>query len=153
MKYFLVTLAFLVSGAANANICGKFMTCGTFEGSSVSGAAEGIHTTIVIKPVGHNRAKFIFTLTKAGEEPGVWDLDVKFRRDGAFIMTDKNGVYAAGICEYPLCTYGMHPITQKNGDVTGNAGILTFKGDQLQLLMTFGLPANVDSDLSTLQKQ
>lgn len=161
MKTLLVALclaaapAFAAQTPAPADVCAKFMKCGTFEGYSEKREALELRTTVVIKAIGANKAQFDYTLTDKNNESSTWNLLAEFREDGQFTMTRaRDGVvYLSGVCENLLCTYGMHPFADGKGGTRGNAGMLRFTDDSLELLMTFGVPSAVSSDLAILKKK
>lgn len=136
------------------NVCSRFMPCGTYEGVFDRDRADGITTTIEITPVGLDQAKFIYTLSKAGEAPSVWDLTATFEDDGRFVMLKLDGsIYAAGICKGQICTYGMNPFKLPDGSTRGNTGVLKFSGPTLEFLMGFGTPKDWTLDLAILQRK
>lgn len=158
MNYILILLLALpVFASAKPALTGKdafcaTMVCGTYSGDR--NGETGTTTTIEISAINSRKGKFVYTVSREGEEDGVWDLTVRLGKDGRFDMTTKDGrAYARGLCEDRICTYGMHPFPNAKGQTWGNSGMLQFKDDSLELLMNVGFPSDFKSFLSVLAKK
>lgn len=60
-------------------------------------------------------------------------LKLKFEDDGSFIGFVGSKVYAAGVCRNYACTYGITPVTNKDGSLRAQTGTFHFVNDKLEL--------------------
>lgn len=138
-----------------ANVCGVYLECATYEGVFEKYKDAGITTNIKFEAVGTNGALMTYTLTQAGEEDYVLLLDFVFQADGQFVVTERpdNTLYASGICEGRICTYGMRPWVDSTGNYRGHTGIMRFTDAELEFRMSFGTPNSWDTNLGILTKK
>jgi len=157
MKKLILAAALLVgSSAFAADICQDYFACGAWTNTwyqKINGKNTKSVTTVTITATGQNTAEFTYKTSVGGGTPGGWDLFVTFDDQGSFTMVEKNKdgsttPYANGICYQRICSYGMHPwLPEGEKSVIGNAGILSFPANKLELAMMVGTPSNTRKTL------
>lgn len=146
MRLLLIISIFFIGAAhsAKANVCEKFIRCGTYEGHGANYDAnfkpiEGSHLIekIVIDAEGENVARVQESIYVPGQEKAIYSFDLRFefQNNGQYnAISAHSEVSATGICRHFVCTFSFFP-TANGSKAYGNVNILRFERDQLQRTM------------------
>ena len=148
------------SGALAAGpsaVCSKYFACGTYEGAGRYVGSNGdtigeFQEKTTFSSLSDKQAVIEMEVTGKGDKPQSWHWNVAFDDDGAFKMTDKRGLYAAGVCKDSICTYGAVPF-KSGDDQIGNSGILRFGAGKLERFMLVITPSETIHQKSDLVKK
>lgn len=128
---FLVSAILSSSAAVAADLCKDLIACGTYERSTVAEHGHVNGLKIVIKQTSEMTASLDFTRTENSQETN-WPLVLNFDADSSFKATINGQLYATGICNGKLCTFGLRPMTSKEDGDYGIVGVLRFLPNALE---------------------
>ena len=145
MKSFIFACALTLSlNASAADLCGKYMPCGVYEGHGSNLKSDGtlenptqFTERITISSADEHSMVLEDLLYMEGQKPeDAYNIkmDVSFQENGVYTATLKGEFFAVGVCNESVCTFNFVPFKQPVG-VTGNVNILRFENDKLERSM------------------